>query len=569
MQYKNLFRKKLDFAKKSQEHELSRSLSLKDLTSFGIAAIIGAGIFGTIGEASFQGGPAVSLLFVFTAIACLFSALCYAQFASSIPLSGSAYTYAYASFGELIAWIIGWDLLMEYAIGNIAVAISWSNYFTHLIKGLGFHPQEYLITDYLTASAGYKEAAQLLSKGVPFSSIHTSIQESYLAWQNAPVLAGIRMVADLPALCITAIITSLVYIGIKETRTAGNIMVGIKLIVILMVIVVGAFYIDTDNWSPFAPHGISGVLKGVSAVFFAYIGFDAISTTAEESKNPQRDLPLAMIYSLGICTVLYVLITLVLTGMVNYKELGIGDPLAFAFEKAGLNFLSGIIAVSAIIAMSSVLLVFQMGQPRIWMSMSRDGLLPPIFSKIHSRFKTPSFSTIIAGLLVGIPTLFVNLEIVLDMTSIGTLFAFTLVCGGVLVMDQRNPGKPAFKVYYVNSKYIIPLLVILSFILMMIFKRNFFSDLFSFNDPGNFHHKIPMIFFLLFLIMISIFSWLRKLSLIPVLGLICNLYLMTELGVINWLRFLIWLVIGLTFYFIYGYKNSRLREINDIKKQES
>ncbi|HXA01537.1 MAG TPA: amino acid permease [Cytophagaceae bacterium] len=565
MQYKNLFRKKLDFAEKSQGHSLSRTLSLRDLTSFGIAAIIGAGIFGTIGQASFQGGPAVSLLFVFTAIACLFSALCYAQFASAIPLSGSAYTYAYAAFGELIAWIIGWDLLMEYAIGNIAVAISWSNYFTHLVRGLGFYPTEFLITDYLTASEGYKEAVQLLSKGITFSAINSNIQDAYLAWKNAPVIAGIRIVADLPALIITAIITSLVYIGIKETRTAGNIMVGIKLLVILMVIIVGAFYVDTGNWSPFAPHGISGVLKGVSAVFFAYIGFDAISTAAEESKNPQKDLPRAMIYSLGICTILYVVITLVLTGMVNYKELGIGDPLAFAFEKTGLHFLSGIIAVSAIVAMSSVLLVFQMGQPRIWMSMSRDGLLPPIFSKIHPRFKTPSFSTIITGTLVGITTLFVNLKIVLDMTSIGTLFAFILVCGGVLVMNESRSRNQSFRVPYVNSKYILPPLVILSLSLMVIFKSDFFLDLFSLDDPGNFHHKIPMIFFLFFVMMISVFSWLRNLSLIPVLGLICNLYLMTELGVINWLRFLIWLVIGLFIYFIYGYKNSKLRKANTIE----
>jgi basic amino acid/polyamine antiporter, APA family len=562
MQYKNLFRKKPDFAEKTHEQKLSRALSLTDLTSFGIAAIIGAGIFGTIGQASVEGGPAVSVLFVFTAIACLFSALCYAQFASSIPHAGSAYTYAYVAFGELIAWIIGWDLLMEYAIGNIAVAISWSNYFIHLIKGLGFHPAEFLTTDYLTASDGYTEAIQLLSAGTELSKINANIREAYLAWQNAPVIAGIKVIVDLPALFITAIITGLVYIGIKETRTAGNIMVGIKLLVILMVIIVGAFYVDTGNWSPFAPHGISGVLKGVSAVFFAYIGFDAISTTAEESKNPQRDLPRAMIYSLGICTVLYVIITLVLTGMVNYKELGVGDPLAFAFEKVGLDFLSGIIAVSAIIAMSGVLLVFQMGQPRIWMSMSRDGLLPPVFSKIHPRFKTPSFSTIITGLVVGISTLFVNLKIVLDMTSIGTLFAFILVCAGVMLMDKNGLKDSSFKVPYISSKYIIPPLVILSLVLTMIFKADYFSELFSMSDLGNFHHKMPMLFFLFFLIVITVFSWLKNLSLIPVLGLICNLYLMTELGIINWLRFLIWLAVGLFVYFTYSYKNSKLREVN-------
>jgi basic amino acid/polyamine antiporter, APA family len=559
MQYKNLFRRKLDFGERSGEHGLSRNLSLRDLTSFGIAAIIGAGIFGTIGRASADGGPAVSLLFVFTAIACLFSALCYAQFASSIPLSGSAYTYAYAAFGELIAWIIGWDLLMEYAIGNIAVAISWSDYFTHLVKNLGWHPSEFLITDYLSASEGYREVAGLLASGKSFASININMQEAYLAWQNAPVFAGIKIIADLPAIFITVIITALVYIGIRETKTAGNIMVGIKLLVILLVIVVGAFYVNTGNWHPFAPNGIPGVLKGVSAVFFAYIGFDAISTTAEESKNPERDLPRAMVYSLGICTILYVIITLVLTGMVNYKDLGVGDPLAFAFEKAGLDFLSGIIAVSAIVAMTSVLLVFQMGQPRIWMSMSRDGLLPPVFSRIHPRFRTPSFSTIITGIVVGVSTLFVNLKIVLDMTSIGTLFAFILVCGGVLMMEKPAAGSKSFRVPYYNSKYIIPALTMTAVIILITIQPKFLLDIFGINDPENLHHKIPMLFFLIFMIVICILCWYRNLSLIPVLGLIFNLYLMTELGVINWLRFIIWLVTGLAIYFLYGYKRSKLR----------
>jgi basic amino acid/polyamine antiporter, APA family len=560
MQYKNLFRRKVNFEENSPSKGLSRNLSLRDLTSFGIAAIIGAGIFGTIGRASVDGGPAVSLLFIFTAIACLFSALCYAQFASSIPLSGSAYTYAYAAFGELIAWIIGWDLLMEYAIGNIAVAISWSDYFTHLAKNLGWHPPEFLITDYLSASEGYLETARLLASGKSFASMNINLQEAYLAWQNAPVFAGIKIIADLPAIFITAIITALVYIGIRETKTAGNVMVGIKLLVILLVIVVGAFYVNTGNWYPFAPNGISGVMKGVSAVFFAYIGFDAISTTAEESKNPQRDLPRAMVYSLGICTILYVIITLVLTGMVNYKELGVGDPLAFAFEKAGLDFLSGVIAVSAIVAMTSVLLVFQMGQPRIWMSMSRDGLLPPVFSKVHPRFRTPSFSTIITGIVVGVSTLFVNLKIVLDMTSIGTLFAFILVCGGVLMMEKPAADSKSFRVPYYNSKFIIPALALITLIILITVQPEFLADIFSISDPENFHHKIPMFFFLTFIIVISILCWLRDLSLIPVLGLIFNLYLMTELGVINWLRFIIWLVIGLAIYFLYGYKRSKLRE---------
>ncbi|MFL5730019.1 MAG: amino acid permease [Cytophagaceae bacterium] len=558
MQFKKLFRRKTDFDEKSESAGLSRSLSLGDLTSFGIAAIIGAGIFGTIGKAAAEGGPAVSLLFVFTAFACLFSALCYAQFASSIPLSGSAYTYAYAAFGELIAWIIGWDLLMEYAIGNIAVAISWSDYFVHILRGFNFHPSEFLITDYLTASEGYKEASALLTAGKSFGSLSTSLQESYTAWQNAPVLAGLKIIVDLPALLITAVITALVYIGIRETKTAGNLMVAIKLLVILVIIAVGAFYVNTENWHPFAPEGAQGVLKGVSAVFFTYIGFDAISTTAEECRNPKKDLPKAMIYALTICTILYVAITLVLTGMVNYKELGVGDPLAFAFEKIGLDFLSGIIAGSAVIAMTSVLLVFQMGQPRIWMSMSRDGLLPPIFSKIHSRFKTPSFSTIMTGLVVGVCTLFVNLKIVLDMTSIGTLFAFILVCGGVLLMDTKELRAGSFRVPRFSSRYTVPLLMISVLCFLLIYKRVFLSGLFSFGETETIHHKIPMLFFLFSCITIAVLCWRKNLSLIPVLGLICNLYLMTELGVINWIRFLVWLIIGLALYWTYGYKNSKL-----------
>jgi len=444
--------------------KMKKNLNTRDLTALAIAAIIGAGIFSTIGTAASHGGPAVSLLFVFTALACAFSALCYAEFAARIPISGSAYTYSYASFGELIAWIIGWDLIMEYAVGNIAVAISWSDYFTGLISGIGLNIPEYFSTDFLTASRGYKEALIQLASGTDLNNLSASLKEAYYAWIHAPQIFGVHIIADIPAFSIVAIITCLVFIGISETKMASNIMVLLKLILLMVVIGVGAFYVKTENWSPFAPNGFGGVLRGVSGVFFAYIGFDAISTTAEECKNPQRDLPKAMIYSLVICTVLYVLISLVLTGMVSYSELAVGDPLAYVFSRLDLNFLSGIIAIGAIIAMASVLLVFQVGQPRIWMSMSRDGLLPKRFSKLHPRFRTPAFATIITGILVAVPTLFLNLTEVTDLTSIGTLFAFILVCGGILVLNKgRDKGRPpehkGFKIPYYNSKYILPLII--------------------------------------------------------------------------------------------------------------
>ena len=345
---------------------MRRTLGVLDLTALGVAAIVGAGIFSTIGNAAASGGPAVSLLFVFTAIACGLSAMCYAEFASSIPISGSAYTYAYASFGELVAWIIGWDLIMEYAIGNIAVAISWSGYFTGLLSGFGLHISSFLTTDYLTAFRGYNEAMLLLQKGSTVSELNPALSEAFRAWTTAPQIFNFRIIADIPAFMIVVAITWVCYIGIRESKRANNLMVLLKIGVLLLVIAAGAFYVDPANWSPFAPNGLPGVLKGVSGVFFAYIGFDAISTTAEECKNPKKDLPRSMFYALLITTILYVLVSLVLTGMVPYDQLGVADPLAFVFAKLHLAKLSGIIAVSAVIAMASVLLVFQLGQPRIW-----------------------------------------------------------------------------------------------------------------------------------------------------------------------------------------------------------
>lgn len=579
MRFNTLFRRKsvehilatAQSERQAGEH-MHRDLNVRDLTAFGIAAIVGAGIFSTIGNAAAAGGPAVSLLFVFSAIACGFSALCYAQFASSIPLSGSAYTYAYASFGELVAWIIGWDLIMEYAVGNIAVAISWSGYFCGLLQGFGIYIPDFLAIDYLSASRGFKEASLLMAQGTGFSALPGELAEAYRAWNTAPSIGGFRLIADIPAFAIVIFITWLVYRGIRESKRASNIMVLLKLAILLMVIGVGAFYVNPANWSPFAPNGIGGVLKGVSGVFFAYIGFDAISTTAEECKNPQRDLPRSMIYSLIITTILYVAISLVLTGMVSYHMLGVSDPLAYVFNKLHLTGFSGIIALSAVIAMASVLLVFQIGQPRIWMSMSRDGLLPPVFSRLHPRYHTPAFSTIVTGILVAVPTLFMNLTEVTDLTSIGTLFAFVLVSGGILILDgkkepvgnlgRRGTGK--FRVPYANSRYWLP--VIWLAIFLMVLKLDP-SDLKSVVD---FHrlsgesfwdvtkHKIPHFSFLIVAITVTYLAIRHELSLIPALGLLANFYLMSQLGITNWLRFLIWLIIGLILYFVYGNRHSKL-----------
>ncbi len=469
MSFSSLFRKKtveeilnqVEKNKADGQASLGKHLTARDLTAFGIAAIVGAGIFSTIGKASADGGPAVIFLFLFTALACGFAAFAYAEFASMVPVSGSAYTYSYVAFGELIAWIIGWALIMEYAIGNITVAISWSDYFTGLLESGGLHLPQWIQMDYLTASNGFSDATALMQGGKSFGDLDSNLQNAYTAWTTSPTIGSFHFVADLPALLIIILITALVYRGMKESRNASNMMVVVKLCIILLVIAVGIFYVDTNNWDPFAPNGVGGVLKGVSAVFFAYIGFDAISTTAEECKNPQKDLPKGMMWAIIICTLLYIAIALVLTGMVNYKLLNVGDPLAFVFDELDLKWLSGIIAVSAVVAMASVLLVFQMGQPRIWMSMSRDGLLPEKFSKVHPRFKTPSFATIVTGFVVAIPALFLNLTLVTDLCSIGTLFAFVLVCAGVLVLQNRpNVPRGKFKTPYINAKYIFPLLLI-------------------------------------------------------------------------------------------------------------
>ena len=555
----SLFRKKnianilRDAEEGNGDHvSLKKILGVRDLTFFGVAAIIGAGIFSSIGKACYDGGPGVIYLYIFTAIACGFAALCYAEFASTVPVSGSAYTYSYVAFGEIFAWIIGWDLLMEYAIGNIAVAISWSDYFTNLMDKAGLHISNWLSMDYVTAHSGFNDVTALLTKGETLQSIDPALVSQYDAWTTAPTLGGLHLIMDLPAFMIVALITAVVFVGIKESRAMSNIMVIIKLAVIFLIIVLGAYYAHPANWSPFTPNGISGILKGVSAVFFAYIGFDAISTTAEECKDPQRDLPRSMIYSLIICTILYVLLALVLTGMISYTKLNVGDPLAMIFEARGMKWIAGIVAVSAIIATASVLLVFQLGQPRIWMSMSRDGLLPKIFSKLHPRFKTPSFSTILTGVLVAVPALFLNLSTVLSLTSIGTLFAFVLVCGGILVLQtMKDRPDSKFKVPYANGKFIIPALLAAAILIIAIYAPEHFTNIFT-------RDGFPMLLFWIVAIIVTVYSFLRSYSIIPVMGLVSCFYLMAQETYIVWIRFLAWLVIGLIIYFFYSYKHSKL-----------
>ena len=553
-------------------HSLHRVLTVKDLTFFGIAAILGAGSFSSLGFAVFHGGPGVILLFVITGIACAFTALCYSEFASRIPVAGSAYTYAYASFGELFAWVIGWALIMEYSIGNIYVAYSWSDYFTSLMGKLHVHIPEYLCTSYM-------EAKHAIDRG-------STNADELAAWNNAPVVGGLRMILDLPALIINFLITYLVYRGIKESRNFSNIMVMLKIAVVGLIIIVGGYLVFskglTHNWTPpndegvrsFMPNGFSGVMLAVASVFFAYIGFDAVSVLAEESKNPQRDLPRGMIYSLVICTVIYILLTLVLTGAVNYRNFdGVGDPLAFIFEPQNLNvgWMQLFVAVIAVVAMTSVLLVFQMGQPRIWMSMSRDGLMPPVFQKIHPKYKTPSFSTIVTGLVVGIPILFTDKTFVLDFTSIATLFAFVLVCGGVLLIPQKEKLGGRFHLPYINGQFIFPLIVVGSMLLAHGLSKTYFTDIFNFDFSGNEDYtsgkasfmdvatpNISLIIFWISAILLAIFSFIKKYSLIPLMGVITCMYLLTGMSKSNWVWFIGWLILGAIIYFLYGYKKSKL-----------
>jgi basic amino acid/polyamine antiporter, APA family len=542
---------------------LKRVLTAKDLTFFGIAAILGAGSFSSLGNAVFSGGPGVVLLYLITAVACGFTAYCYSEFASRIPVAGSAYTYAYASFGEVMAWIIGWALVMEYSIGNIYIAFSWSDYFTSFLNKVGIHIPDYLSTSYM-------EVQNAIARGSTNEGIINT-------WTNAPKIGDLRIIADIPALLINFLITILVYIGVKESRNVSNVMVILKMALVVIIILVGGYLVLTrgltSNWTPvndtgvtsFMPNGFSGVMLAVSGVFFAYIGFDAVSALGEEAENPARDLPKGMMNSLIICTIVYVLMTLVLCGAADYKKFdGVGDPLAFIFEKENLDvpWMQLLVSFSAVVAMTTVLLVFQMGQPRIWMSISRDGLLPSIFQRIHPKYKTPSFATILTGFVVGVPILFTDKTFVLDFTSIATLFAFVLVCGGVMLIPKRTNVTSGFKMPDISAKYIFPLLILGSFLLVYFAVPGYFSRLFVLSGEGvNATLNISSIIFWIICITMSVFAYIKDLQLIPLMGMITCLYLLTGMTSDNWMWFAIWFLLGLVVYFLYGYKHSKLAQL--------
>ncbi|MBK7959318.1 MAG: amino acid permease [Bacteroidetes bacterium] len=562
MNLKSLFRTKsidkmlADHSAQEGKHTLHRDLNVWDLTALGIAAIIGAGSFSSLGDACFKGGPGVVILFILCGIACAFTAMCYAEFSSRIPIAGSAYTYAYASFGELIAWIIGWALLMEYSIGNIYVAFSWSDYFTSFTNKMGMHVPEWLSCSYMEAHKAF---------------VNNSLNsEAITAWNAAPTFFDTKIILDIPALLINVLITILVFRGIKESKIFSNIMVVLKLLVVLLVIAVGAFYIFPANWFPldasgtpsFMPNGFGGVMSAVSGVFFAYIGFDAVSVMAEEAKNPERDLPRGMIYSLVICTIIYIALALVLTGVVDYKLFeGVGDPLAKIFEIKGIAWMQILVSICAVVAMTSVLLVFQMGQPRIWMSMSRDGLLPKKFQEIHPKYKTPSFSTLMTGLVVGLPILFTDKSFVLDFTSIATLFAFALVCGGILLIPRKEKVAGKFHLKYINGKYIFPIILASIIITVQVLFPTYFTHLIYLGLTGDFA-SFCLVAFWTISIILAILTYIKSWSLIPLLGLISCLYLLTGMTAGNWIWFFIWFSIGFVIYWFYGYRKSKLNTQN-------
>ena len=555
-----LFRRK-QYSASEKPSGLLRVLGVWDIVFFGIAAIIGAGSFSSLGEAVFRGGPGVIILYIICGFACGFTALCYAEFASRIPTAGSAYTYAYASFGELIAWIIGWALIMEYSFGNIYVAFSWSDYFTSFMGRIGVHIPEFLTCSYPEAKKAFFGTSEN--------------QELLNAWKNAPIVGNLKIILDLPALVINGLITWLVYRGVRESKNFNNVLVLMKLAVIVLIILVGVAYVNVDNWMPinpttqvasFMPNGFTGVMTAVSGVFFAYIGFDALSVLSEETKDPQKNLPRGMIISLVLCTVIYIILTLVLTGMVDYRKFdGVGDPLAFIFEKSNANlpWMELTVSFVAIIAITTVLLVFQMGQPRIWYAMSRDGLMPKKFMTIHPKYNTPSYATIITGIVVGIPILFTDKSFILDFTSIGTIFAFVLVCGGVLLLPAKKKLPGRFHMPYINSKIIFPIIFLGGLAFFYFWQPAFFQNLMDWRDPAEGEFRISMFFFIVINLILCVLAFVKNLSLIPLMGLSSCLYLLTGMTHNNWFWFAVWFAIGLVIYFSYGYRNSKLqKELN-------
>jgi APA family basic amino acid/polyamine antiporter len=474
-----------------EAHSLRRVLGAGDLIMLAIGAVIGAGIFGAIGTAAagqtapngeivrYGAGPALILSFVLLGAACALAALCYAELAAMIPQAGSAYAYSYATLGELVAWIIGWDLILEYAVGNVAVAISWGDYFTRLLRGIGVVLPAWLTVGYRTA---------LLSSN---PDIHGLLD-------TGPHLAGVPILVNLPAFAIVMLITWLLLRGVRESSTANNVMVVIKLLALGLFVAVGLMNIDTANYRPFAPNGFTGIHQGAAIVFFAYIGFDAVSTAAEETANPQRNLPIGILGGLAICTLIYVTVGIVLTGLVPYQQLAVADPLARALEIAGYTRVGWVVALGAAVSMSAVLLVFQYGQPRIFFSMARDGLLPAWAARVNPRTRIPYTTTLVTGIVVALASLVGDAAETYDLTNIGTLFAFALVCAGVLVLRVTEPDRP----------------------------RPF---------------RIPLV-------------WV-----IAPMGVAACVFVMVGLPRAAWERFAIWLVVGVAIYISYGYRHSGLR----------
>ena len=478
------------------EHGLRRVLGAGDLIMLAIGAVIGAGIFGAIGTAAagqvdangavvrYAAGPALVFSFLLLGGACALAALCYAELAAMIPQAGSAYAYTYATLGEIVAWIIGWDLVLEYAVGNVAVAISWGDYFTTLTRGIGITLPVWLTTGYRTA---------LLSSN---PDIHGLLD-------SAPHLLGVPILVNLPAFAIVMIITWLLLRGAKESVRANNIMVVVKLAALALFIAVGATHLHAANYTPFAPNGFTGIHQGAAIVFFAYIGFDAISTAAEETRDPKRNLPIGILGGLAICTFIYILVGFVLTGMVPYTELAVADPLAHALQRAGFETVGWIVALGAAVSMTAVLLVFQYGQPRIFFAMARDGLLPGWAARIHPVTRIPYTTTLLTGIVVALASLIGDAAETYDLTNIGTLFAFALVSVGVLVLRIVEPDRP----------------------------RPF---------------RVP-------------FVWP-----VALLSTAACVFIMVGLPRQAWERFLLWLVIGILIYAFYGYRHSRLRQGNAV-----
>lgn len=498
---------------------LRKTLRLRDLVLLGLAATIGAGIFSSVGRVAHGSGTGSVFLFIFVSITCLFCALCYAEFASRIPNAGGAYAYVYVVMGKTMAWVVGWSLILEYSVSNSVLMLSWSAYLQSFLKSIGYNLPLYL-------RMNYAELSQDLLSQVPH-------------------LGPLPLVINLPALLLNIAITILAYRGIKAATKVSHTSTFIKLLIIFLVLFFGAYYVDPKNWLPVLPHGINGLLGSISAVFFAFIGFDALGSTAEECENPSRDLPKAIVYTLLICLVLYSAISLVIIGMVGSENLNVADPLAFIFHQRGLPALSYIVTIASLVVIISAIVVYQIAQPRIWLSMSRNRLLAPAFSKVHPRFHTPAFATIVTGFSVGLPIIFIQERAIIDLTSVGTLFAFSFVCIGVLLLPKLSESEISkfFTIYYINSRYVLlPLLFILSWI--------FWTDLSSLLTTLTVD-KLPLYSFMFLGLCFVILASYKQWSLIPCLGVLCCFFLLSELGWLNWVLFAIWNLVG-ALVFVYS-----------------